>query len=239
MLIIATNIHANKLTVCYDASFMFKVGESCITYEKDKNKNLVVSSRQYTTGTMKSLYPLEQTVIAYLTPSPLKSKSLFFYEKNKWKTLTHHYSYGEEIQYLIQKVHVKDNKVSTKKGNIVNYNFFDPTAAVLHVQMANNNKDGKLQTFFEGKNFPTSYKSNGYKEIELNDKKINCRIIDFKLPLKSSSMISPSGKWRLFIDKETGIIIKLELLFGLGKAVLTAKSIEGNPDFLKSNIKLN
>lgn len=238
-LFITTSVYAfEALKVCYDASFLFKVGESCIEYQIDQNGDLQVQSHQYTTGTMAGLYPLEQKVVAYLSPDRLSSKSLFFFEKNKWKTLTHHYSFSEQVEYTIQKFKHENQKVSHKNGKKSSEGCYDPTGAVLYVQGMDDSKTGDIKAFFEGKHFPVSYRFKKNKNVEVNGEDKNCRVVDFKIPLKSSSMISPSGKWRLFIDEETRIIMRLELLFPLGKAVLKVTSITGDKMLLRKVIKV-
>ncbi len=74
------------------------------------------------------------------------------------------------------------------------------------------------------------------KDIEFEGVIHRCRVIDFKVPVSTSSLVTPTGVWRIYIDEQTGIIMRLELKFPLGNAKLTPVAISGDRYLLKNYI---
>ena len=237
LLLLSARVDAEELSVCYDASFLFKIGESCISYEIKDDNVLLVESNQQTTGVLDMFHHIEQKVSAEVSLRPFESIYLFFYEKNEHKTMTHHYFFNDKIKYSSNSYRYKNKRYKTAKKVFDKKNVLDPTAAVMYIQLQDlPSGKGKLTSFFEGKYVDISYKQVGQKAIEFNEEKFRCRVIDFKIPVGTSSVVTPTGVWRIYIDEKTGIILRLELKFPLGHAKLTPVSITGDRDLLKNYI---
>jgi len=225
---------AEKLKVCYEASLLFKIGESCISYNVTDDNMLKIESSQHTTGIVDMAHHMEQKVTADISLIPFKSIYLFFYEKSTRKSMTHHYFFKDKLLYSGNSFRYKDNKYKSKKKEYAKDGVLDPAAAVMYVQLYELAKnDGELRTFFEGKYIDITYSKAGRKEIKFDGEKYVCRVVDFKVPVATSSLVSPTGVWRIYIDEDTGIIMRLELKFPLGNAKLKTVSISGNRDILK------
>lgn len=230
-------LYADTLKVCYDASFIFKVGESCISYRISGADRLNVYSSQHTTGLIDIAHPLEQQVSADILLNPLSSGYLFFYEKNEHKSMTHHYYYKENLVYTGNSFRFRDSRYRSSRREFDKSGVLDPAAAVLFIQLNTLREgQGELRSFFEGKYVDITYENKGYDEIDFEGEKHRCRVVDFKVPVSTSSLITPTGVWRIFVDDETGIIMRLELKFPLGHAKLVPVSITGDRGIFRSYI---
>lgn len=120
-LIFSSIAHAGELKVCYDASFLFKIGESCISYKLSDDHVLNVESEQETTGIIDLMHRIEQKVSSEVSLRPFESLYLFFYEKNEHKTMTHHYYFNEKIKYTSNSYRFKKNKryKTAKKSSLI------------------------------------------------------------------------------------------------------------------------
>ncbi|PLX68030.1 MAG: hypothetical protein C0603_07930 [Denitrovibrio sp.] len=229
--------HSGELTVCYDASFLFKIGESCITYKITDDNAMTVESRQQTTGMIDLLHHLEQKVSAEVSLKPFESKYLFFYEKNEHKTITHHYFFDKQIKYTSNSYRYKNKRYKSKNKLFDRKDVLDPTAAVLFIQLQDlPSVEGKLTSFFEGKYVDITYNQIGQKDISFEGDIFRCSVIDFKVPVSTSSLVTPTGVWRIYIDEQTGVIMRLELKFPLGSARLKPVSISGDRALFKKYI---
>ncbi|XOB65903.1 DUF3108 domain-containing protein [Deferribacteres bacterium DY0037] len=234
---ISLNIaYAESLKVCYEASLLFKVGESCIEYQLSEGDILKLESKQHTTGIVDAASHLEQRVTADIALNPLVSRYLYFYEKNKRKSMTHHYMFQERLIYSGNSFRYKDHRYKNARKTFDKEGVLDPAAAVMYFQLNMNAGEGSLKTFFEGKYIDITYSEEGHEEITFNGEKYGCSVIDFVVPVSTSSLVTPTGVWRIYIDDETGIIMRLELKFPLGSAKLKPVLITGNREILKKYI---
>jgi len=227
-------VYSGSLKVCYEASLFIKVGESCIAYNVNNSDILKMKSSQYTTGLVDMVHRLEQEVKAEMSLRPFESIYLFFYEKNNRKTFTHHYFFNEMITYAGNSFRYKDSRYKSSRKKFKREGVYDPAAAVIFIQLNDlTEEEGRITSFFEGKYVDITYRSAGRGSVEFEGWKHNCRIIDFKVPVSTSSLVTPSGVWRIYIDEVTGIIMRLELQFPLGRAKLTPTSISGDRELLR------
>lgn len=236
-LLITVPAYAESLKVCYDASFIFKIGESCISYELVKDNVLRLESAQHTTGLIDLAHHIEQKVTAEMRLDPVSSLYLFFYEKNTRKSMTHHYFFSDKITYAGNSFRFKDSRYRNTRKDFERRDVLDPSAAVMFVQLNDLTKpEGAVTSFFEGKYINITYKKAGYEDIEFKGEKFRCRMMDFKVPASTSSVVTPTGVWRVYVDERTGMIMRLELKFPLGNARLTPVSITGDRDILRRYI---
>jgi len=224
----ALGLQAGTLRVCYDAYFFLKMGESCISYSINDNI-LSIESAQHTTGLVDLAHHMEQKVSSEIILRPLASKYLFFYEKSSRKTMTHHYFYEDKIKFSGNTYKYKSGKYKSSTEYFDRSFTMDPTLAVLYMQLYDHKKkNGTIKSFFDGKYIKIEYHKKHDENIEYGGEMFRCRVIDFTVPVKTSSLVTPTGVWRIYIDKPTGIIMGLELMFPLGKARLKPVSIEGD-----------
>lgn len=227
-----SSLYAAPLKVCYEASLFFKIGESCIEYRVEDGI-LKMESNQYTTGLIDLAHHLEQRTVADISLSPFKSIYLFFYEKNTRKSMTHHYFYSDKLVYSGNSYKYKNGKYKNTKKEYASDGVMDPAAAVMYIQLFDIAEEGVLKTFFEGKYIDISYKKAGEETVRFDGADHLCEVVEFKVPVKTSSLVTPTGVWRIYIDKDTGVIMRLELAFPLGNAKLKTVSISGDTDLLK------
>ena len=228
--------HAESLKVCYEADFLIKIGESCVTYDTGSDGVLQFKSVQHTTGIIDVAHHIEQKVMAQLRIDPVASIYLFFYEKNSAKSLTHHYFYKNSmVGYSSNSFRFKDKVYKSVKKDFGAKGVLDPVAAVLSAQLHHVSK-GEMTSFFEGKYIDITYKDAGRADVEFEGLKYRCRKVDFKIPVSTSSVVTPTGVWRVYIDEKTGMIMRLELKFPLGSAKLIPVSITGDKDIFRKYI---
>jgi len=233
LFLLAPISHADGLEVCYEASFIFKIGESCISYEIDDD-TLKIESSQHTTGIVDLAHHIEQKVSSEVSMNPFGSQYLFFYEKNEHKTMTHHYFFKDKIYYSSNSYRYKNKKYKNAKKVFEKKDVLDPTAAVIYMQLHDlMQEEGKLTSFFEGKYVDITYKNDGYEDVSFEGRLYRCRRIEFKVPVSTSSLVTPTGSWKIFIDESTGVIMGLELKFPLGRAKLKPVRITGDKELFQ------
>jgi hypothetical protein len=235
LLITAVYANAEPLKICYEASLLFKIGESCIEYNVEDDI-LRMKSSQNTTGLIDIAHHMEQRTAADISLSPFKSIYMYFYEKSDRKSMTHLYFYKEKLLYSGNTFRYKDSRYKSFKKEFDMEGVLDPAAVVMFVQLYDLEEEGILKTFFDGKYIDITYKKAGEKDIRFDGEDYPCKVVEFQVPVKTSSLVTPTGVWRIYIDKETGVIMRLELQFPLGNAKLKTVSITGDRDLLKSYI---
>jgi len=231
----AWSAKAEPLKVCYEASLLFKIGESCIEYNIEGDL-LRMKSSQHTTGLIDMAHHMEQRTAADISLSPFKSIYMYFYEKSTRKSMTHLYFYRDKLLYSGNTFRYKDSRYKSFKEEFENEDVLDPAAAVMFVQLNDLDEEGVLKTFFDGKYIDITYKKAGEENVRFDGDDYLCKVVEFQVPVKTSSLVTPTGVWRIYIDKATGVIMRLELQFPLGNAKLKTVSISGDRDLLKSYI---
>lgn len=225
---LSSAVFAEQMTACYDASYFFKIGETCITYKYDEN-GFEIKSEAKTVNLGAAFKPLVQHGISFLELNPLRTKNMILNEQGSTYTVIHDYYFNDDhADFVVTKTRSKNGEIKkVKKGTVKGKNFIDPYAGMLAIQM-DKSGDGIQKIFFEGKIVHLSYKNIGKEIIRTDSGIYKTRILETSPKVETDGNLVPKGKWRFWIDEISGALIKMEVEFSIGKVILRLDKVQGN-----------
>lgn len=240
LIFICQPLHASKLKICYEAKYLIKLGESCIKYEMLSENVLHIKSEVHTTGFVRALHELDLTGQSFINLTDFSPTRMSMREKTSKYLLENEYIFDGKIHFTQYKTKFKnDVRKKRKDGFFENRkNLLEPFSASAAIQ-TDGGAIGNVEAFYEGDTINIPYSLTGYGYVYVQDKRYLARIIELS-PLinKNSSKLKPKGKWSLYVHEETGMLLRIEVEFSIGKVVLNATSVTGDTHILADNVSL-
>lgn len=216
-------------TLCFDVKiFIFKVGESCITYKYSGNEILIESfMKTVNIGSMAKR--VNDNGYAIATREGLLSKKFVFYQEEG------NFKRYQSYDFEVDKIKVRETKykglsseIEKDENKIYQYTGQrDPyTLALFLFQEIFKSEKGLLNLFYDDKSYKIPYEVLKDETILLNDNKFDTKKVMIKPEIKGKGLLRPKGKWFIWIDKKTKLPVKMSVGFIIGSVDVVLTKFE-------------
>lgn len=231
---LASEAFSSSLEACYNAFYIFRVGETCITYRLAADDRLEVESFARTTGLVDSVRRFEERSQSVLAIHPLKPLVYTQQQSNRRGTRVHDYTFHDEgIDYAIVRYHSDGRVRSNNVGTFEESGFHDPYSLSLSLQLTRQER-GELPLFFGGEAGSVEFRYRGRDTIEAAGQTFRTRRLDITPKAEDEDgALSPQGSWRFWIDEKTGLLVRMRISVAVGSATVTISSLKGDMDLLQ------
>jgi len=232
LLLLISLAFPRSLELCYKAYyFIFPVGYSCNTYELKKDKILLTGfSESKFLGSL-----IGKVEVRGKSISTLKMESLYFklFLKAGKRERYHEYVFlGKEVEYLISMKGGKGEK--HLKGRLTLKNPVDPYLASLIVILTASEEKKVLDFFYDRRNQKVVYRVVGREILERLGREWRTLKVEAIPYVKTSGLLTPKGKWYLWIDEALLIPVRMKVSFNLGSANVWLDSVKGELKLLRN-----
>ncbi|MCS7262512.1 MAG: DUF3108 domain-containing protein [Aquificaceae bacterium] len=229
-----------ELKACYRAYFAFvPVAETCIGYRREANL-LKVESFARTVGTGKLVKRVYNKGGAVIELPELKPKRFFYHqEEGEFKRYQEYTFVNDRIRVvevhfvsLSQEVERREEKEYEYRG------FVDPyTASLMLYKESAKAEQGTIKMFYDDKEYQLPYRVKGKEKVETPAGNFLTRKVDVQPNIETKGLLRPRGTWRLWLDEETNIPVKMELKFVIGSATARLESMQGDKNLMENLLR--
>ncbi len=229
---------AQELTACYKAYFtFFPVAQTCITYIVN-GKSVYVKSFVRTVNVGKLVKRVYNTGSAQMVLNHALEPKLFKYNQEEGS-----FKRYQEYRFNNGRIHVKrvryvDLTDEVKKVSENTYDYRDApdpyTASLLLYKATYNTNSGSISMFYDEDYYKIPYAVVKRSEpLELSLGSFRTRIVEVQPNIQTQGLLRPRGNWRLWIDEETQLPVKMQLSFVIGSVRAELYKVEGDPKVLR------
>jgi hypothetical protein len=222
------------LEVCYRIYYLFfPVAENCATY-KAKGKELIIEASAKTVVLGKIVKPIHNWGVAISDLASLKPKEFIFYQREGSFKRDHLYKfYGSVVRTKIIKYRKKTDKVERvfEKVFWLGDKYVDPfTASAVIYKSIPEKKEGLVRIFYDGRGQSVEYKLVGEERVRTELGNFATWKVELTPNITTRGLLSPKGRWYIWIDKNSKIPVKLKVTFTIGTATGLIYKLKGNRD---------
>ncbi|MCX7990996.1 MAG: DUF3108 domain-containing protein [Proteobacteria bacterium] len=220
---------ANAITLCYDIEiFIFKVGESCISY-KDMDDEILTESFMRTVNIGSVAKRVNDKGYAIANRDGLKPKKFVFYQEEGNFKRYQSYDFEEgkikvrETKYkgLTDEIENDENKTYQYKGQRDPY-----TLALFLFKEVFKSQSGNLSLFYDDKSYLIPYQVLKDELVKIKDKKYDTKQVLIKPEIKGKGLLRPKGNWYIWVDKKTQLPVKMSVGFIIGSVDVVLAKME-------------
>lgn len=237
LLVTATTASASQLSVCYDVYYIINLGTTCITYEEKDENTMVITSTARTSPAASKVKKVDDYVQGILSVNPIQTRVMRLTQKEGNKERLHTYQFNaSRVQYRIHTMRPgKPDKI--EENSIPNNNYYDPFGVSLRLQSLELADSGAMRMFFDSDPSVVQYQLMGTEVIPVeNIGTFTAQKVRVRSGAKMESVLAPRGSWDLWIDKATGVFVKMDVIFLIGRAKIEMTSMKGDRTLLKRMI---
>ncbi|MBB5021983.1 DUF3108 domain-containing protein [Desulfurispira natronophila] len=229
---------SNSLTACYNAYYIFKVGETCITYTLNDREELEVESFARSAGMVNAVRRFTEESRSVLSLDPMQPKSFYQRQSNRRGSRVHDYIFeGDQVNYTVARFNTDGSLRRIESDTQDLPGVFEPYSLSLFIQLTGEQR-GELPLFFGGETGSVEFRERGTSTIEAAGETFRTKRLDIIPKARDEDgALSPEGNWRFWIDKETGLLVQMRISVAVGSATITLSDMSGNKRLLE-RIKL-
>ncbi len=232
---------SRDLTACYKTYYLFlPVAKTCITYTIE-NKNIYAKSWVRTINVGKIVKRVYNKGESHMTVEESLMPRLFRYQQEEGT-----FKRDQEYKFEKGKIYVTEikyvdlsNEIEKKTESVYIYqNSPDPYMASLVLFKESLNKDsGFVSMFYDEKYYKIPFKVIKKEEILQTDiGTFKTRLVEVQPNIHTKGLLKPTGNWRLWIDNDTNLLVKMQLSFVIGNVTASLEEIKGDRNVLSQII---
>lgn len=206
-------------TLCFDVEiFIFKVGESCISY-KDSGNEILIESFMRTVNIGSMAKRVDDKGYAIASKNGLTSKKFVFYQIEGNFKRYQSYEFDDnkikvkEIKYkgITEEIENDENKTYSYNGQRDPY-----TLALFLFKEVFKSNSGLLHLFYDDKSYKIPYQVINDEKIKVKDKIFDSKKVLIKPEIRGKGLLRPKGNWYIWVDKSTQLPVKMSVGFIIG-----------------------
>lgn len=234
---------AKDLTACYRAYYLFlPVAQTCITYTIEE-KNVYTKSWAKTVNVGKVAKRVNNKGESHMTLEGDLRPKLFRYQQEEGL-----FKRDQEYRFEKGKIYVTEikyvdlsNQIEQKTEGVYAYqNSPDPyMASLILLKESIDKESGFVSMFYDEKYYKIPFKVIKKEEVlQTNTGTFRTRIVEVQPNIHTKGLLKPTGNWRLWIDNDTNLLVKMQLSFVIGSVTARLEEIKGDRSTVNQIIKL-
>jgi len=229
---------SKELTACYKAYYLFiPVAQTCITYAVE-DTNVYAKSWVRTINVGKLVKRVYNNGESHMKVNGHLKPGLFKYHQEEGL-----FKRYQEYKFENGKIYVKEinyvdltDQIEKVSENVYTYqNSPDPYMASLILFKESQSKtSGSISMFYDDKFYKIPYKLiNNDEPLDTKVGTFRTRLVEVQPNIRTKGLLRPKGNWKLWIDKDSNLPLRMQLSFVIGSVTAQLEEIRGDRAVLK------